>query len=136
VVVVVTGAGTEVCCVVVVSLALGLSVLQPVIERRPAAAMQERMIFFIFSFIVWFVYLQPYLCPPAGKRISGLTLPYTGDELKAGGAEIPHWLQGDRECNLMNRLRLKETEPPPVEYSKACFQNRYLGLAMESHQDI
>jgi LytS/YehU family sensor histidine kinase len=49
VVVVVTGAGTVVCCVVVVSLWLGLSVLQPVIERRPAAAMHERMIFFIFS---------------------------------------------------------------------------------------
>lgn len=57
-VVVVTGAGTVVCCVVVVSLWLGLSVLQPVIERRPAATMQERMIFFMFSFLLfgWFIY--------------------------------------------------------------------------------
>jgi hypothetical protein len=101
VVVVVTGAGTVVCCVVVVSLWLGLSVLQPVMERRPAAVMQERMIFFIFGFIVWFVYLQPHPCPPVGKRLSGLTLPCRC-ELKAGGAEIPHWLQGNGQCNLMN----------------------------------
>ena len=64
-VVVVTGAGTVVCCVVVVSLWLGLSVLQPVIERRPAAAMQERMILFIFS-LYYLVGLFTTTSLPAG----------------------------------------------------------------------
>ena len=57
-VVVVTGAGVVVCCVVVVSLWVGLSVLQPVMERRPAAAIQERIILFIFGFLLFgfFIY--------------------------------------------------------------------------------
>ena len=49
VVVVVTGAGVVVCCVVVVSLWVALSVLQPVMDRRPAAATQARMIFVIIK---------------------------------------------------------------------------------------
>jgi hypothetical protein len=51
VVVVVTGAGTEVCCVVVVELFVPLSVPQPVIDTR-AAAKQARMIFFIILIVV------------------------------------------------------------------------------------
>jgi hypothetical protein len=45
VVVVVTGAGTVVCCDVVVVLCVALSVSQPVIDKSAAVATQQRMIF-------------------------------------------------------------------------------------------
>jgi hypothetical protein len=48
VVVVVMGAGTVVCCVVVVELWVPLSVSQPLIENKAAAATHDRMIVFIF----------------------------------------------------------------------------------------
>lgn len=47
------GAGTVVCCVVVVEVCMGLSVSQPVIDARAAAATQERMSFFIIVMVVW-----------------------------------------------------------------------------------
>jgi len=57
VVVVVTGAGTVVCCDVVVVLCVALSVSQPVIDKSAEAATQQRMIFFISMIVVWFVKL-------------------------------------------------------------------------------
>jgi len=60
VVVVVTGAGIEVCWLVVVVLLVGLSVSQPVRDKRAAAATHERMIVFIIIFVVWFVNLRAH----------------------------------------------------------------------------
>jgi hypothetical protein len=52
VVVVVTGAGTVVCSVVVVVLWLGWGVPQPVMENRAAAATHERIILFIINVLI------------------------------------------------------------------------------------
>jgi Ca2+/Na+ antiporter len=52
VVVVVMGAGTVVCCVVVVVLLVGLSVSQPFSKKRAATAMHDRMMVFMFVFVV------------------------------------------------------------------------------------
>jgi hypothetical protein len=63
VVVVVTGAGTVVCCVVVVELCVALSVPQPVADTRAMAATQARISFvisIIFLAFVWFVVLQTH----------------------------------------------------------------------------
>ena len=70
-VVVVTGAGIEVCCVVVVELWVSLSVLQPVIDNRAAAVMHERMIFFIIIFVIWFVYLRAHNCTIGWSKAMG-----------------------------------------------------------------
>jgi hypothetical protein len=56
VVVVVTGAGVVVCCVVVVELCEALSVLQPAIAKRAAPATHERIIFFINIFFGLLIY--------------------------------------------------------------------------------
>jgi len=55
VVVVVMGAGTVVCCVVVVELWVPLSVSQPLNENRAAAATHDRMMVFIFIFVIWLI---------------------------------------------------------------------------------
>ena len=59
VVVVVTGAGTVVCCVVVVELWVPLSVPHPVTDTKATVATQAR-ISFIFSIILfgWFVWFR------------------------------------------------------------------------------
>ena len=57
-VVVVMGAGTVVCCVVVVELWVPLSVSQPLSENMAAAAKQDRMMVFVFLFVVWLIDLQ------------------------------------------------------------------------------
>ena len=65
VVVVVTGAGTVVCCVVVVSLWLALSEAQPVklaTDTRAAAMTQDRMIFFIMILVVWLICFPAHDC--------------------------------------------------------------------------
>ena len=60
VVVVVTGAGTVVCCVVVVELCVALAVPQPVTDTKATAATQARISFVIsiilFCLFVWFLY--------------------------------------------------------------------------------
>jgi hypothetical protein len=65
VVVVVTGAGTVVCCVVVVEVCEVLSVSQPVSVKSAAVAKQVMIIFFINMILVWFVVL------PVHKYIVG-----------------------------------------------------------------
>ena len=58
-VVVVTGAGTVVCCVVIVELWVPLSVPQPVTDTKVAAAIQARISFtfsiILFGLFVWFL---------------------------------------------------------------------------------
>jgi hypothetical protein len=75
VVVVVTGVGIVVCSVEVVELWVALSVLQPVIDTRAAAATHERMNFFISIIVVWFVTLQSMITPSVDQRLWGVTLP-------------------------------------------------------------
>lgn len=58
--VVVTGAGTVVCCVVVVELCEALSVSQPVSDNRATAAKQAMISIFIILIVVWFVILPAY----------------------------------------------------------------------------
>jgi hypothetical protein len=60
VVVVVTGAGTVVCCVVVVEVCVSLSVSQPVSVKRAAVQKQAMMIFFINMIWFWFVVLPAH----------------------------------------------------------------------------
>ena len=85
VVVVVTGAGTVVCCVVVVEVREPLSVPQPVTDTNATAATQAMMSFGISIFLfVLFVYLSagPYAiiwsramgCNPTGYS-SYITVP-------------------------------------------------------------
>ena len=57
VVVVVTGAGTVVCCVVVVEVCEALSVSQPVSVKRAAVAKQAMISFFISMILIGFVVL-------------------------------------------------------------------------------
>src|ERR1039457_3963441 len=65
VVVVVTGAGTVVCCVVVVELCVVLSVPQPVTDMRATAATQGRISFVIciisFGFCLAYYFTSPKL---------------------------------------------------------------------------
>lgn len=70
-VVVVTGVGIVVCCVVVVELWVSLSVLQPVMDKRAAAVTHERMIFFIIIFVIWFVYLRAHNCTIGWSKTMG-----------------------------------------------------------------
>jgi hypothetical protein len=69
VVVVVTGVGSVVCCVVVVELWVALSVLQPVIDTRAAAATHERINFIIGIIVVWFVTLQSMITSSVDQRL-------------------------------------------------------------------
>ena len=74
-VVVVTGAGTVVCWVVVVVLRVAFSVPHPVSDTRAAAATQERINFIIDILVVWFVILQAHNDVAVAQALWGVTLP-------------------------------------------------------------
>ena len=79
VVVVVTGAGTVGCCVVVVEVWVALSVPQPVTDTKATAATQARISFAINIFC-WFVTLLLYhheITRTVGHELWGITRPFT-----------------------------------------------------------
>ena len=77
VVVVVTGAGTVVCCVVVVELWVALSVPQPVTETRVIAATQARISFIVSIILFGLLIYNQETTPTVGLRLWGVTLLHT-----------------------------------------------------------
>ena len=74
VVVVVTGAGTVVCCVVVVELCVALSVPQPVADTRATAATQARISFIVGIILFGLLVYKHEITPSVGHRLWGITL--------------------------------------------------------------
>jgi len=77
VVVVVTGAGTVVCCVVVVELCVALSVSQPVSDKRAAVAKQAMISFFIRIIVFGLLLYKHEITQSVDHRLWGITLPHT-----------------------------------------------------------